>query len=84
MRLFLAVAVLMLAFVAYTDAQDEDTIEQKFTKFGERVTEISKSLAERAKTAFTEAHNSEFAESTRNWFSQLVDRARTKVEEMSQ
>lgn len=88
MRLYLAVALLMLALVAYTgtcrdnhkisllsllflktdfalslslaEAQ-EDTFEQKITKFGEQITEMSRSLAEKAKNAFQDINNSEFA-----------------------
>uniref|UniRef100_A0A3Q3JI92 Uncharacterized protein n=1 Tax=Monopterus albus TaxID=43700 RepID=A0A3Q3JI92_MONAL len=43
MRLYLAVAVLMLAFVAYTEAQ-EDTLQERFTKFTEQISELSRSM----------------------------------------
>uniref|UniRef100_A0A671WK28 Apolipoprotein C-I-like n=1 Tax=Sparus aurata TaxID=8175 RepID=A0A671WK28_SPAAU len=64
MRLFLAVAVLMLAFIAYTEAQEETT-EQTFAKFGEQMTEMGKDLAEKAKTTFENINNSEFAVTSR-------------------
>ncbi|XP_070768522.1 apolipoprotein C-I [Enoplosus armatus] len=83
MKLYLAVAVLMLAFVAFTEAQD-DTIEQKFSKFGEQVSEVGRNLAEKAKTTFEQVHNSDFAVNTRNWFDDLMSKLRTKVEEISQ
>ncbi|XP_041844656.1 apolipoprotein C-I [Melanotaenia boesemani] len=82
MRLYLAVAVLMLAFVAYTEAQEE-TIEDKFTKFGEQISEMSKNLAEKAKTTFQDIHNSDFAESTRNWFTEQFEKIKTKLGEQS-
>ncbi|GAA6220354.1 apolipoprotein C-I-like [Lates japonicus] len=83
MRLFLAVAVLMLAFVAYTEAQD-DTIEQKFANFGEQVSEVTRNLAEKAKTAFEDIHRSQFATDTRNWFDELIEKAKSKFTEIAQ
>ncbi|XP_073342284.1 apolipoprotein C-I-like [Pagrus major] len=83
MRLFLAVAVLMLAFVAYTEAQEE-TIEQKFTEFGERVTQVGQDLAEKAKTAFENINNSEFAVTSRNWFSEQIEKLKTMFQDNSQ
>ncbi|XP_028280358.1 apolipoprotein C-I [Parambassis ranga] len=73
MRLYLAVALLMLAFVAYTEAQ-EDTIEQKFTKFGEQISELSRNLAEKAKTAFQDINTSEFATNAKNWFTEQFEK----------
>ncbi|XP_035018696.1 apolipoprotein C-I [Hippoglossus stenolepis] len=67
MRLFLAVAVLMLALVAYTEAQD-DSIEDKFARFGERMSEIGQTVAEKAKTTFDNIHNSDAAVNARGWF----------------
>ncbi|XP_034467316.1 apolipoprotein C-I [Hippoglossus hippoglossus] len=67
MRLFLAVAVLMLALVAYTEAQD-DSIEDKFARFGERMSEIGQTVAEKAKTTFDNIHNSDVAVNARGWF----------------
>ena len=94
MKLFLAVAVLMLALVAYTggihtsaantkpvtapsflcvtwtcvgspaEAQD-DTLEDKFSRFGDKMTEIGQTVAEKAKTTFENIHNSDAAVSTR-------------------
>uniref|UniRef100_A0AAX7TLH7 Uncharacterized protein n=1 Tax=Astatotilapia calliptera TaxID=8154 RepID=A0AAX7TLH7_ASTCA len=66
MRLYLAVAVLMLAFVAYTEAQDDTSFTDKFDRFGQKLTEIGQSLAEKTKNAFDDIHNSEFGTSTRN------------------
>nr|AAT45249.1 unknown [Sparus aurata] len=83
MRLFLAVAVLMLAFIAYTEAQEE-TMEQKFTQFGERVTQVGQDLAEKAKTAFDSIHNSEAMTKTRDWFAEQLEALKAKVQEISQ
>lgn len=83
MRLYLAVAVLMLAFVAYTEAQEE-TIEQKFVKFGEQMSEVGKSLADRAKTTFDQIQTSEFASTTKSWFEEQIEKLKTKLQEISQ
>ncbi|XP_030250215.1 apolipoprotein C-I [Sparus aurata] len=83
MRLFLAVAVLMLAFIAYTEAQEETT-EQTFAKFGEQMTEMGKDLAEKAKTTFENINNSEFAVTSRNWFTQQLEKLKNRVQEISQ
>ncbi|KAM8735107.1 apolipoprotein C-I [Acanthopagrus schlegelii] len=83
MRLFLAVAVLMLAFIAYTEAQEE-TAEQKLAKFGKQMTEMGKNLAEKAKTTFENINNSEFAVTSRNWFTEQLEKLKTRVQEISQ
>ncbi|XP_073342283.1 apolipoprotein C-I-like [Pagrus major] len=77
MRLFLAVAVLMLAFVAYTEAQEE-SIEQKFTQFGERVSQVGQDLAEKARTAFDSISNSEAVTNTKNWFSEHIEKLKSQ------
>lgn len=96
MRLYLAVAVLMLALVAYTgrfdvtslyqrlrcaffffcfslhvsfcsspaEAQD-DSIQQKFTDFGETISEFGRNVAEKAKDTAERIHNSDFAVNAR-------------------
>ncbi|KAM6935973.1 apolipoprotein C-I [Lycodopsis pacificus] len=82
MKLYLAVAVLMLAFVAYTEAQDqveEQTIEQRFSNFGEQVAEVGKNLAEKAKTTFEEIQSSKFAADSRDWFQTQIDNLKAKL-----
>ncbi|XP_044063235.1 apolipoprotein C-I [Siniperca chuatsi] len=82
MRLYLALAVLMLAFVAYTEAQEE-TIEAKFTKFGEQMSEMTRTLADKAKVTFEQIHTSDFAVNTRNWLQEQVEKLKTKFVENS-
>ncbi|XP_034553890.1 apolipoprotein C-I [Notolabrus celidotus] len=83
MRLYLAVAVLMLALVAYTEAQD-DTVEQKFAKFGEQMTELGQNLADKTQTAFQGIHESEFATTTRDWFAKQMEKLKAKLGEITQ
>uniref|UniRef100_A0A669BT51 Apolipoprotein C-I n=1 Tax=Oreochromis niloticus TaxID=8128 RepID=A0A669BT51_ORENI len=82
MRLYLAVAVLMLAFVAYTEAQDDTSIQERFDRFGQKLTEIGQSLAEKTKTAFQDLHNSEFGTSTRNWFTDAFQKMKLFMQKM--
>ncbi|KAM7383194.1 hypothetical protein PAMP_002866 [Pampus punctatissimus] len=79
MKLYLAVAVLVLAFVAYTEAQDTD-IHEKFNAFGRQVSEISRDLAEKAKTTFDDISNSEFAVTTKTWFQEQLEKLKTKFQ----
>ncbi|KAM4736701.1 apolipoprotein C-I [Anableps anableps] len=83
MRLYLAAAVLLLALVAYTEAQD-DTIAEKFSNFGDQVTEFGKNVAEKAKTHFDNFRTSEFAENTSNWFREQFQKIKSKIDEISQ
>uniref|UniRef100_A0A3B4U3M2 Apolipoprotein C-I n=1 Tax=Seriola dumerili TaxID=41447 RepID=A0A3B4U3M2_SERDU len=83
MKLYLAVAVLVLAFVAYTEAQ-EDTIQQRFTKFGEEMSEMGRNLAEKAKTSFEGFQSSDIAVNSRNWFQEQLESLRAKLGELTQ
>lgn len=83
MRLYLALAVLMLAFVAYTEAQD-DGIEQTFARFTAQMNEMGRDWAEKAKTTFEGIHQSEFATTSRNWFQEQLDKVKSKFEELAQ
>ncbi|XP_045901439.1 apolipoprotein C-I [Micropterus dolomieu] len=83
MRLYLAVAVLVLAFVAYTEAQEE-TIEQRFSKFGEQMTQFGGDLAEKTKAAIEQIRNSDFAVSSKNWLHEQFERLKNKLGEVSQ
>ncbi|KAM4581580.1 apolipoprotein C-I [Odontesthes bonariensis] len=82
MRLYLAVAVLMLAFVAYTEAQEE-AVDDKFSQFGQQLGDFGKSLAEKAKTTFQDIQDSEFAVTTRNWFSDQFEKMKSKFGDQS-
>ncbi|XP_008429390.1 apolipoprotein C-I [Poecilia reticulata] len=81
MRLYLAAAVLLLALVAYTEAQDD--FAERFSNFGDQLTEFGKNVAEKAKTHYDTISTSEFAVSTRNWFTEQFQKIKTKVNEMA-
>ncbi|XP_035862201.1 apolipoprotein C-I isoform X1 [Sander lucioperca] len=83
MRLYLAVAVLMLAFVAYTEAQEE-TIEQRFAVFQDQMAEMGKNLAEKAKTTFEQFQTSDLAVKSQNWFREQYESLKAKMGEIGQ
>ncbi|KAI4884674.1 hypothetical protein NFI96_034282 [Prochilodus magdalenae] len=68
MKLYLAIAALMLVLAAHADAEEETTIEQHFANFHSKVMEIGSDLSEKAATAFKKLEESEFATKARSWF----------------
>ncbi|XP_049902557.1 apolipoprotein C-I [Epinephelus moara] len=79
MRLYLAIAVLMLALVAYTEAQ-EDTIEQKFAKFTEQVSQVGEKLGEQFKTSYDDFQTSEFVVSSRARLNEFIEWVKTRTQ----
>merc|ERR1712112_600888 len=81
MKLFLAVAVLLLAFAAHTGAQEEEkTVEQRLAEFGAQVTEVATNLADKTKEAFDKMQASETATTVRNWFTQQFEKVKSSFE----
>ncbi|KAL7875076.1 hypothetical protein SRHO_G00060460 [Serrasalmus rhombeus] len=72
MRLYLAVAALMLVLLAHAEAQEEPTIEQHFATFQTKVMELGKDLSEKATAAFKKLEESEFATKTKSWFDEQM------------
>ncbi|CAL9705167.1 unnamed protein product [Knipowitschia caucasica] len=73
MKLYLAIAVLVLAFVAYTEAQ-EATVEERFNQFGQQMTEMGKTVAEKVKTAAEDFQNNENVQKAKDWFQEQIDK----------
>ncbi|CAL8247519.1 unnamed protein product [Lota lota] len=88
MKLYLAVAVLLLALATQSEAQTvegpTDAIVDKFNQFGDTVSELGQDIALKTKTAFQRIHESEFATSSRNWFSDQLEKMKAKLEELRQ
>merc|ERR1739849_40092 len=80
MKLFLAVAVLLLAFAAHTGAQEEEkTVEQRLADFGAQVTELTSNLADKTKEAFEKIHTSETATGIRDWFTETFNKVKNTL-----
>nr|AIL82446.1 apolipoprotein C-1 [Channa striata] len=79
MRLFFAVAVLMLAFVAYTEAQ-EDSIQERFSKWGEHLSDFGRQVSDHARNAYEQLQNSKAGQ----WFNDHINKLKAKVGEIGQ
>ncbi|KAJ4922783.1 hypothetical protein JOQ06_022770 [Pogonophryne albipinna] len=85
MRLYLVVAMLVLALAAFTQAQDaEATVEEKFAVFTNQMGEMGKKLADKAQTTFEDIRSSEFVASSQAWFEQQLEKMKQKIGEISQ
>uniref|UniRef100_A0A3Q2XNM7 Uncharacterized protein n=1 Tax=Hippocampus comes TaxID=109280 RepID=A0A3Q2XNM7_HIPCM len=60
MKLYLAVAVLLLALIAYADAQEE-TFEEKLSRYGDQVAQVFRNMAENTKESLNNIRNSQMA-----------------------
>uniref|UniRef100_A0A672YEM5 Apolipoprotein C-I n=1 Tax=Sphaeramia orbicularis TaxID=375764 RepID=A0A672YEM5_9TELE len=78
MRLYLAVAVLVLAFVAYTEAQEE-TMEQKIANVGSQITEFGQQVAEQTKAALESFKNSETTQKIKSWADEYIEMIKNAV-----
>ncbi|XP_033958910.1 apolipoprotein C-I [Pseudochaenichthys georgianus] len=97
MRLYLVVAMLVLALAAFTQAQDaeaaveapveaavEETVEEKFAVFTNQMGEMGKKLADKAQTTFEGIRSSEFVASSQSWFEKQLEKFKQKIGEISQ
>ncbi|KAJ3598394.1 hypothetical protein NHX12_001904 [Muraenolepis orangiensis] len=67
MKLYLVVALVVLALVAFTEAQEVEPVAEtdKIVQFGEQVSEIGQDIAKKTKAAFQNIQDSEFATTSR-------------------
>ncbi|XP_072316456.1 apolipoprotein C-I [Eucyclogobius newberryi] len=77
MKLYLAIAVLMLAFVAYTEVA-EASVENRFNQFGQQVTDFGKTVAEKAKSAMSDFNQNENVQKAKNWFQERLEAVKAK------
>ncbi|XP_055019644.1 apolipoprotein C-I-like [Boleophthalmus pectinirostris] len=77
MKLYLALAVLVLAFVAYTEAQD-DTAEDGFNRVHQSVTEFGKTALERAQAALNDFNNNEKVQKAKTWFQEQIEKIKNR------
>uniref|UniRef100_A0A3B5AVB8 Uncharacterized protein n=1 Tax=Stegastes partitus TaxID=144197 RepID=A0A3B5AVB8_9TELE len=72
MRLYLAVAVLLLALVAYTEAQDDT-----FSKFTEHLTDAGRKLQEGATNTYEKIRNSDAVNNMGDFFNGLIAKVKS-------
>ncbi|KAK2844833.1 hypothetical protein Q5P01_011492 [Channa striata] len=64
----------MLAFVAYTEAQEE-SIQDKFSKWSEHLSDIGRQVSDHARNAFEQFQNSKAGQ----WFSDNLNKLKAKA-----
>ncbi|XP_023688963.1 apolipoprotein C-I [Paramormyrops kingsleyae] len=83
MRLSIAIAVLVLAVIANSEAE-EPTLEEQFAKFQNQMKDFADDVAVKTKSTLDQIHQSEFAAKTRNWFTEQFDKMKQKIDEAFQ
>ncbi|XP_068180572.1 apolipoprotein C-I [Antennarius striatus] len=73
MRLYLAVAVLMLAFVAYAAAEEEQTFMERLTNFRQRAVELGQNAYARSVESLQQLANSEFVTKSKSYIQNTMD-----------
>uniref|UniRef100_A0A8B9KCJ9 Apolipoprotein C-I n=1 Tax=Astyanax mexicanus TaxID=7994 RepID=A0A8B9KCJ9_ASTMX len=81
MRLYLAIAALVLVLAAHAEAQEEPTIEQHFASFHTKVKEFGSDVAEKTMATIKEIEQSEFAAKTKNWFTEQFEKMKKQFDE---
>ncbi|KAL0985040.1 hypothetical protein UPYG_G00152160 [Umbra pygmaea] len=81
MKLSIAIAVLMLVFAAHTEAQEAQTIEERFSKFSDQLKEMSDDMTVKTQDLMKKIGDSEFITKTRGWFNDQIDKLKTKIDE---
>ncbi|XP_007231203.2 apolipoprotein C-I [Astyanax mexicanus] len=81
MRLYLAIAALVLVLAAHAEAQEEPTIEQHFANFHTKVKEFGSDVAEKTMATIKEIEQSEFAAKTKNWFTEQFEKMKKHIDE---
>ncbi|MCJ8728919.1 hypothetical protein PDJAM_G00010020 [Pangasius djambal] len=81
MKLYLAVATLMLVLIAHSEAVEEPTIEQHFANFQAKLQEFGSDLTEKTTKVLKDFETSEFATNTKNWLNEQFEKVKQKFDE---
>ncbi|XP_058272203.1 apolipoprotein C-I [Hemibagrus wyckioides] len=81
MKLYLAVATLMLVMIAHSEATEEPTIEEHFANFQAKLQEFGTDLGEKTSKVLKDLDNSEFVTKTKNWLSVNLEKLKNKFDE---
>ncbi|XP_036449127.1 apolipoprotein C-I-like [Colossoma macropomum] len=74
MRLYLAVAVLMMLVVAAQAETQMPPAFQKIADFHQKVVEFGSDLSDKASAAFKKLEESEFVTKTKSWFTEQMSK----------
>ncbi|XP_026852397.2 apolipoprotein C-I [Electrophorus electricus] len=86
MKLYLAVAALLLVLLAHTEAQEEPTVEEPtvkehFANIHTKLKEFGEDLSEKAISALKKLEESELASKTRSWITENIEKLKQKIDE---
>ncbi|XP_060777220.1 apolipoprotein C-I isoform X2 [Neoarius graeffei] len=81
MKLYLAVAILMLVLIAHSEAVEEPTIEQHFANFHAKLKDLGEGLSEKASSVFEHFQNSDLATKTTSWFAEHFEKLKQGIHE---
>ncbi|XP_027004558.1 apolipoprotein C-I [Tachysurus fulvidraco] len=81
MKLYLAVATLMLVLIAQSEAVEEPTIEEHFANIQAKFQEFGTSLSEKTSTVLKKLEDSEVLTKTKNWFVDSFEKVKNKLDE---
>ncbi|XP_062847967.1 apolipoprotein C-I [Trichomycterus rosablanca] len=73
MKLYLALATLMLVLMAQCEAE-EPSIEQHFANFQAKMKEFGSDLTEKTASALKQIEESELATKTKSWFTEQMEK----------
>ncbi|KAM9488413.1 apolipoprotein C-I [Clarias gariepinus] len=81
MRLYLAIAALMLVLIAHSEAAEEPTIEQHFANFHEKIKELGENFGEKATNAWRQLESSDFFSKSSDWFTEQFQNIKQKLDD---
>ncbi|GAA6109994.1 apolipoprotein C-I [Tachysurus ichikawai] len=81
MKLYLAVATLMLVLIAQSEAAEEQTIEEHFANIQAKFQEFGAGLSEKTTTVLKNLGDSEVLTKTKNWFADSFEKVKNKFDE---
>ncbi|WP_206001607.1 hypothetical protein, partial [Paraclostridium dentum] len=81
MRLYLAIATLMLVLIAHSEAAEEPTIEQHFANLQDKVNEFTDNLGKKATDAWKQLENSKLFSTTSDWLNEQFQSIKKKIDD---
>ncbi|KAI5620546.1 apolipoprotein C-I isoform 2 precursor [Silurus asotus] len=81
MKLYLAVATLMLVLLAHSEAVEEPTIEQHFANIQAKLKEFGEDLSEKTTTILKQIENHEITIKTKSWIDEQLGNLKQRFAE---
>ncbi|XP_046703799.1 apolipoprotein C-I [Silurus meridionalis] len=81
MKLYLAVATLMLVLLAHSEAVEEPTIEEHFANIQAKLKEFGEDLTDKTTTILKQIENHEITIKTKSWIDEQMEKVKQKFAE---